>query len=59
MVPTGQMGYWFKLSLLTFIFEGMFWSLLHLSIFVPFIWIIAGMIWADRKEEDVFNEAGY
>jgi len=57
-LPTGQMGYWLKLSLLTFIFEGMFWSLLHLAIFVPFIWMIAGMIWADRKEE-IFNGAGY
>jgi len=57
--PTGQMGYWLKLSLLTFIFEGMFWSLLHLAIFVPFIWMIAGMIWADRKEEFQFSGAGY
>jgi len=59
MLPTGQMGYWLKLSLLTFIFEGMFWSLLHLAIFVPFIWMIAGMIWADRKEEYIFSGAGY
>ncbi len=48
---TGQMGYWLKLSLLTFIFEGLFWSLLHYAIFVPFFWIIAGMIWVDRKEK--------
>jgi len=59
-LPTGQIGYWLKLSLLTFIFEGMFWSLLHLAIFVPFIWMIAGMIWADRRIEKVqFNGAGY
>jgi len=55
-LPTGQIGYWLKLSLLAFIFEGMFWSLLHLALFVPFIWMIAGMIWADRKKEQGKSE---
>jgi len=59
MLSTGQMGHWLKLSLLTFIFEGMLWSLLHLAIFVPFIWMIAGMIWADRTQKYEFNGAGY
>ena len=60
MLSTGRMGFWLKLSFLTFIFEGMFWSLLHYAIFEPFFWIIAGMIWADREEEkDIFSGAGY
>jgi len=50
---TGQMGFWLKLSLLTFFFESLFWSLLHYAVFVPFFWIIAGMIWVDRKHEKV------
>ena len=45
---TGTMGLWLKLSLGIFLLEGLFWSLLHYAIFVPFIWIIAGMIWVDR-----------
>jgi len=56
---TGRMGFWFKLSLLTFIFEGLFWSLLHYAIFVPFFWMIAGMVWVDRVEKEQFSGAGY
>jgi len=55
LLPTGQIGLWLKLSLGVFLLEGLFWSLLHIAIFVPVIWLIAGMIWADRvvKEKDV------
>ena len=59
LLRTGQMGLWLKLSLGVFLLEGLFWSLLHLAIFVPFIWMIAGMIWADRKKEVQFSGAGY
>jgi len=60
LLRTGRMGFWLKLSLGIFLLEGLFWSLLHYAIFVPFIWMIAGMIWVDRKEEEeVYNGAGY
>jgi len=51
LLRTGRMGFWLKLSLGVFLLEGLFWSLLHYAIFVPFIWMIAGMIWVDRKEQ--------
>jgi len=47
------------LSLGIFLLEGLFWSLLHYAIFVPFIWMIAGMIWVDRREEEAYSGAGY
>ena len=59
LLRTGTMGLWLKLSLGVFLLEGLFWSLLHYAIFVPFIWMIAGMIWVDRKEETEFSGAGY
>lgn len=60
LLRTGQMGLWLKLSLGVFLLEGLFWSLLHYAIFVPFIWMIAGMIWVDRVgEKREFSGAGY
>ncbi len=59
LLRTGQIGLWLKLSLGIFLLEGLFWSLLHYAIFAPFIWMIAGMIWVDRKEETQFSGAGY
>jgi len=56
---TGRIGVWLKLSLGVFLLEGIFWSLLHYAIFVPFIWMIAGMIWVDRQEGPEFSGAGY
>lgn len=57
MVRSSVFGYWLKLALFVFIFEGIFWSLSTYAVMVPFIWILIGMIWADARKEVTFRDS--